>query len=149
MRLLIKLFIFLYLTGYELLTISNNSLSHLSIVSTISSNCLNTILLMNYKLYLITKIILKTHINTINTCIILLLIIILIWNNNNFIQGPYQIRIKRILSCNPTSHNIQFNFYLDKKSFNSTEIKGNVTSQYPFDDSLYVSYFILKKNYNF
>lgn len=59
-----------------------------------------------------------------------------------FLQGEYIIFYKAVVQCVPPSNNdIQMNFYLSKKSANSTELKGNVTSKIPFDDSLDVSYF--------
>ncbi|XP_050053687.1 uncharacterized protein LOC126549170 [Aphis gossypii] len=52
--------------------------------------------------------------------------------------GVYRYNFKGILRCNPTRSNnkLIYEFYLSKKSANTTEIKGNITNLVPFDDSL-------------
>jgi len=53
-------------------------------------------------------------------------------------QGAYRISYKAVLRCsNPTI----LNWYLSKKSANTTEVKGNFTLLFPLDDSLDVSFF--------
>lgn len=55
-------------------------------------------------------------------------------------QGEYRVYYKAFLRCQIKSTNdIQLNFYLSKKTANTTEIKGNVTFNKPFDDSFNVS----------
>ncbi|XP_016657970.1 uncharacterized protein LOC107883082 [Acyrthosiphon pisum] len=51
--------------------------------------------------------------------------------------GEYRIDIKKIYSCNTTRQNdIHANYYLNKTSDNSKEIKGNLSLLMPFDDNL-------------
>jgi len=59
-------------------------------------------------------------------------------------QGTYRIGFKAILKCsNPTIKNhFTINWYLSKKSANTSEIKGNLTLLFPIDDSLNVSFFL-------
>ncbi|XP_022174004.1 uncharacterized protein LOC111036317 [Myzus persicae] len=52
--------------------------------------------------------------------------------------GQYRLNFLGITRCVSVRSNekIQFNWYLSKKSANTTEIKGNVTNFIPTDDSL-------------
>lgn len=43
-----------------------------------------------------------------------------------------------MLSCQNSLEKIQFNLYLSKTSINTTEIRGNITSLEPIDDSFSV-----------
>lgn len=60
---------------------------------------------------------------------------------NMFIfQGKFTIIIDTICPCESTkNHKIKFNIYLNKKSYNVTEVKGNITMSIPIDDTLCVS----------
>lgn len=53
-------------------------------------------------------------------------------------QGEYRMIFKSMRNCKPVNDKIQFNYYLNKKSDNSTELKGNITALTPIDDSLSV-----------
>lgn len=55
-------------------------------------------------------------------------------------QGEFTILINTICPCEFTkSHKIKFNFYLNKKLFNVTEVKGNITLSIIMDNTLYAS----------
>eukprot|EP00102_Acyrthosiphon_pisum_P022430 XP_016659640.1 PREDICTED: uncharacterized protein LOC107883668 [Acyrthosiphon pisum] len=52
--------------------------------------------------------------------------------------GKYRLNFLAMMRCTsvPSNNKNQFNFYLSKKTANTSEIKGNVTHLEPFDDSL-------------
>jgi len=54
-----------------------------------------------------------------------------------FLQGEYRIKFLGILRCSSIQSNekIQFDYYLNTTSTNTTEFKGNLTYLEPFDDS--------------
>lgn len=60
----------------------------------------------------------------------------------NFLQGEFKLIFKGVLRCVPPPDKIKLNFYLNKNSINSSEVKGNITLLVPFDDSLSVSHFV-------
>ncbi|XP_022164131.1 uncharacterized protein LOC111029439 [Myzus persicae] len=50
--------------------------------------------------------------------------------------GEYRVVFEKMYPCEPNgNHPFQFNIYFDKKTFNETEVKGNVTVMRPFDDN--------------
>ncbi|XP_022170333.1 uncharacterized protein LOC111033740 [Myzus persicae] len=72
-------------------------------------------------------------------------------NENVFLKlpvGEYRTNFKSLYNCNAVSDKIQFNYYLNKKSDNSTEIKGNMTLVKPIDDSLFIDVNIAVKEAN-
>ncbi|XP_060854749.1 LOW QUALITY PROTEIN: uncharacterized protein LOC132932404 [Rhopalosiphum padi] len=72
-------------------------------------------------------------------------------NENDFLRlpmGEYRAIFKTIYNCNPVADKIQFNYYLNKKPDNSTEVKGNMTALIPIDDSLLVDANIAIKDVN-
>ncbi|XP_050059977.1 uncharacterized protein LOC126551197 [Aphis gossypii] len=56
----------------------------------------------------------------------------------NLPLGEYKVIIRAIYQCveEPKDLPMKFNVYLSKKSSNITEVRGNLTSELPFDDSL-------------
>ncbi|XP_022177762.1 uncharacterized protein LOC111038829 [Myzus persicae] len=54
--------------------------------------------------------------------------------------GQYKLIFKQIKSCNVLQeYKIQINFYLNHNSkSNATEIKGNITTAIPFDDTFFL-----------
>ncbi|XP_050056145.1 uncharacterized protein LOC126548858 [Aphis gossypii] len=51
--------------------------------------------------------------------------------------GEYRVVTEKIYPCESTrNHSIKFNLYFSKKTSNITELKGNVTTLIPFDDTL-------------
>jgi len=56
------------------------------------------------------------------------------------LQGEYKILFTAIYPCESTrDHILGWNLYFSKKSWNTTEIKGNLTFLEAFDDSTKVS----------
>ncbi|XP_027841005.1 uncharacterized protein LOC114122523 [Aphis gossypii] len=53
----------------------------------------------------------------------------------NLPLGEYRIVFEKIYSCESTNV-FQYNLYFSKKTFNITEMKGNITFLLPFDDTL-------------
>ncbi|KAE9525911.1 hypothetical protein AGLY_013960 [Aphis glycines] len=56
--------------------------------------------------------------------------------------GEYRMIITAVYQCaeEPKDLPLKFNIYLNKKSSNTTEVRGNLTSELPFDDSLIVRF---------
>ncbi|XP_022170331.1 uncharacterized protein LOC111033738 [Myzus persicae] len=53
--------------------------------------------------------------------------------------GEYRAEFKNMYNCNPTKENkINTNYYLNKMSDGSMEVKGNISLSIPFDDNLSV-----------
>ncbi|XP_027841007.2 uncharacterized protein LOC114122524 [Aphis gossypii] len=53
----------------------------------------------------------------------------------NLPMGEYRTVLEKTYTCESTNL-FQFNLYFSKKTFNTTEMKGNVTFLLPFDDTL-------------
>lgn len=59
------------------------------------------------------------------------------------LKGEYQINLKSIQNCCSTNNDkIHLNYYINRKSDNSTEIKGNITTTIIIDETLSVRYII-------
>ncbi|XP_029348520.1 uncharacterized protein LOC100572060 [Acyrthosiphon pisum] len=55
----------------------------------------------------------------------------------NLPLGEYRLVINKVYPCESTkNHPLKFNWYLSKKTSSITELKGNITSSIPFDDTL-------------
>ncbi|KAL5243208.1 hypothetical protein ACI65C_010618 [Semiaphis heraclei] len=67
---------------------------------------------------------------------------------NLIVKGEYRANFKSFYNCNPETNKIQFNYYLNKKSDNSTEIKGNMTILKPIDDFLFMDVNVATKEAN-
>ncbi|KAE9528751.1 hypothetical protein AGLY_012326 [Aphis glycines] len=53
------------------------------------------------------------------------------------ITGEYRVIFDRVYPCEPTkNHSIKCNLYFSKKTSSITELKGNITSMIPLDDTL-------------
>ncbi|XP_026807143.1 uncharacterized protein LOC113549859 [Rhopalosiphum maidis] len=60
--------------------------------------------------------------------------------------GPYKLVFKQIYSANSTKNNkLQYNFYLSHKD-NKTTVFGNITTNIPLDDTLFVGVKIAVKD---
>jgi len=55
------------------------------------------------------------------------------------LQGEYNLSIEKAYPCDSRNYKLQGNFFLSKKSANTTELKGNLTFFEPLDDKLKVS----------
>ncbi|KAE9528749.1 hypothetical protein AGLY_012324 [Aphis glycines] len=55
----------------------------------------------------------------------------------NLPLGEYRVIFDRVYPCEPTkNHSIKCNLYFSKKTSSITELKGNITSMIPLDDTL-------------
>ncbi|XP_060866577.1 uncharacterized protein LOC132942303 [Metopolophium dirhodum] len=54
----------------------------------------------------------------------------------NLPLGEYHLNIEKVYRCESSNYTFQFNFFLRKKTANTTELKGNVTFFKPFDDTI-------------
>eukprot|EP00102_Acyrthosiphon_pisum_P009078 XP_003246684.2 PREDICTED: uncharacterized protein LOC100570244 [Acyrthosiphon pisum] len=55
----------------------------------------------------------------------------------NLPMGEYKLVYDKLYHCESTKNNpIQFNWFISKKTFSITELKGNLTFMIPFDDTL-------------
>jgi len=64
--------------------------------------------------------------------------------NRTSLQGEYKLLYDKLYHCESTKNNpIQLNWFISKKTFNITELKGNPTSMIPFDDKYSYSKYIL------
>ncbi|KAL5243209.1 hypothetical protein ACI65C_010619 [Semiaphis heraclei] len=61
------------------------------------------------------------------------------------IIGEYRTDFKKMYNCNTMSQNkITLNYYLNKMTDNSMEIKGNLSNVIPIDDNLSTSNYLFK-----
>jgi len=59
------------------------------------------------------------------------------------LQGEYRTVFDKLYSCDSTrNYSLQFNNYFNKKTAIITELKGNVTTLIPFDDTLTVNTYL-------
>jgi len=65
----------------------------------------------------------------------------------SLLQGQYRTVFEKTYTCESTNL-IQFNLYFSKKTFNITEMKGNLTFLVPLDDTLTVSIMYILKIIN-